>query len=72
MEDNFLSARLESTRVRNYLGKQLKNKSARKFIECYIDSEGELTPDLKKATFMYKRMDSLQRHHNHCCLHQSS
>ncbi len=58
MEESFTSARMESTRINKYLLKQLKNKSAKAVLEIYMNSKGEITPKLKKATCLYIRAHS--------------
>lgn len=55
---DFASARMESTIKKNYMLKQLKNKSAKSFLVIYLNSNGEVTKNLKKAACLYERAHS--------------
>lgn len=55
---DFASARMESTIKKNYMLKQLKNKSAKSFLVIYLNSNGEVTKNLKKVACLYKRSHS--------------
>lgn len=56
MEDNFARARLEGLRQNKYLIKKYRNKARKEFLEIYIRSKGEITPDLQKATSVSSRL----------------
>lgn len=58
MVDNFTSARMESTRINKYLLKQFKNKSEKSFLTIYINSKGEVTPNLKRVACLYVKAHS--------------
>lgn len=64
MEESFASARLDSIRINKYLLKHNKNEYKYLFLATYLNSKGEVTENLKKATFLYKRahMGSLDTH----------
>lgn len=58
MEDNFWSARLNSTRINNYALKQQKNKSAKAIVTIYLNNKGEITQNLRTTAFLYNRICS--------------
>lgn len=55
---NYENYRIEGIRMKNYILKQLKNKSAKSFLVIYLNSNSEVTKNLKKAACLYKRSHS--------------